>query len=53
MLEIRIVACQGDLLLLDGLLIVEQPHHFFVTLVADLLIPRDHSGPVARYCPGF
>jgi len=47
-LEIRIVACQGDLLLLDGLCIGETPHHLFVTLVADPLVPRDHGGLVAR-----
>jgi len=47
-LEIGIVACQGDLLLLDGLFVVERPHCLFVALVADPLIPRDQGGFVAR-----
>jgi len=48
MLEIRIVACQGGLLLLDGLFVVERPPRLFVALVADPLVPRDHGGLVAR-----
>jgi len=48
MLEIRIVVCQGGVLLLDDLFVVERPHRLFVVLVAVLLNPGDHEELVAR-----
>jgi len=48
MLEIRIVVCQGGLLLLDDLFVVEQPHRLFVVLAAVPLNPGDHEELVAR-----
>ena len=47
-LEIRIVAYQGDLWLLDDPFVAERQHRLFVALVADPLVPRDHGGFVAK-----
>ena len=47
MLEIRIIACQGDLLLLDSLFVVERQHCLFGALVANPLLPRHYGVFVA------
>jgi len=47
-LEIRIVAYQGDLLLLDDPFVAEWQRRLFVALVADPFVPRDHGGFVAN-----
>ena len=48
MIKIRMVACQGDLWLLDDRFFAGRLHPPFATSVVVHLFPHDHGGLVAR-----